>query len=70
MKRGRMNKSSRRKRHSIHIVMLALVMVLFWWGSWKVFDIFFQDSIWSGIAAIIIAVIIYLLDDFKLKELE
>jgi hypothetical protein len=61
---------SRKKRHLVHIAMLAVVMVLFWWGFWKVFDILFQDSLWAGIAAIIVAIVIYLLDDFKLKELE
>lgn len=60
-----------KKRHPAHIVTLAFAMVMFWWGSWTVLDnLFLHNSTISGLISIIIALVIFYIDDFRLDELD
>jgi hypothetical protein len=70
-KQVRYFKRIRKKRHPLHVVLIAFAMVTLWWGTWNILDaVFLHNQIVSGVIAIIVALLIFFLDDFRLKELE
>ncbi len=60
-----------RKRHPAHLIALSFAMVMFWWGAWTLLDnLFLHNSTISGAISIMVALIIFYVDDFRLKEFE
>ena len=56
----------------IHKLFALIALIVVWWGTWTILDIFFLDNqrLLSATIAIVIALVFLLLDDFHLKELE
>ncbi len=51
---------------------MAIAIVMFWWGTWGLLDLYLPESdALAGYAiGIIVAFLILYIDDFHLKELE
>ncbi|MDQ3099401.1 MAG: hypothetical protein M3Q44_06665 [bacterium] len=66
-----LRKRNKNKR-LIHIFIMSVAIVTFWWGVWGTLDWLFQFSnpIWSYLIGVSVALLILYLDDFHLKELE
>lgn len=70
MKLSKKYRKFKRKHKSFRILVVALSIVVFWRGAWSILDTYLPANDLLNIASIAIAIVVFYLDDFHLKELE
>lgn len=62
-----------KKRYRLlHVLIMATSIVLFWWGTWNILDLYTAENnslAWYALGILVAFLLLYI-DDFHLKELE
>ena len=62
----------KRRYRTIHLLIVAAAIVLFWWALWGVFDTYLLPNhpLAASLVGVIAAFVVMYFDDFHLRELE
>lgn len=66
------NTSHNKRKRNIRYLMIGIAIVMFWRGVWHLLDMYlFPDyPLWSNLICILLAIIIFLIDDGEIEELD